>query len=78
MKIPGNPDAISPSNLTSDNCPAIMKEENANYNGFDITQLPPELHLMLCKYLDTKSMIAICLTNKQMLRSIGTASVKKK
>ena len=32
MKIPGNPDAISPSNLTSDNCPAIMKEENANYN----------------------------------------------
>ena len=50
----------------------------ANYNGCSITQLPPELHLMISKYLDSKSMMNLRKTCTQFSQNIRKAEVLSK
>ena len=45
-------------------------------NSLAITRFPPELHVNLAKFLDSKSIMALRLSNSVFRRNIGTAIVR--
>ena len=63
--------------LTKNNEP-IIEEGTANFNGLTINHLPPELHVMICGYLDSKSMLALRSTNRQLHKNIGKYQITNK
>ena len=75
-------DPLDNSSVTSNYGAALADDRDstaaANYNGRSITQFPPELHLNICKYLDSKSMMNLRKTCTQFSQNIGQAEVLSK
>ena len=75
-------DPLDNSSVTSNYGAALADDREStgavNYNGRSITQFSPELHLKICEYLDSKSMMNLRKTCTQFSRNIGQTEVLSK
>ncbi|MGO0306354.1 hypothetical protein ACTL6P_07025 [Endozoicomonas acroporae] len=55
---------------------AGVDRANSEHHSFGLTELPKELHLEICKYLGSKSMMALRLSNSIFQKNIRPADLK--
>ena len=68
----------STSELTS-NEPSVNDQNRiANFNGFNIIEFPPEIHMEMCKYLDSQSMKELRRTCKRFRDNVSIVVVRNK
>ncbi|WP_257266129.1 hypothetical protein [Endozoicomonas sp. ONNA2] len=57
---------------------ASMERANPEHHPLGLTELPQEMHLEICKYLESKSMMALRLSNSIFHNHIRTIDLRKK
>ena len=73
-----NPNETSTSELTSNEASVNDPSRVANFNGFNIIEFPPEIHMEMCKYLDSQSMKELRLTCTQFRDNVSMVDVRCK
>ena len=73
-----NPHEASTSELASIEPLVNDKHRVANFNGFNIIEFPPEIHMEMCKYLDSQSMKHLRITCKRLRDNVSIIDARIK
>ena len=73
-----NPHETSTSELASIEPSVNDKNRVANFIGFNIIEFPPEIHMEMCKYLDSQSMKNLRLTCKRLRDNVSIVDARIK
>ena len=73
-----NPHETSTSELASIESSVNDKNRIANFIGFNIIEFPPEIHMEMCKYLDSQSMKKLRRTCKLFRDNVSIVVVRNK
>ena len=68
----------STSELTSNKASVNNQNRIANFNGFNIIEFPPEIHMEMCKYLDSQSMKELRRTCTRFRDNVSMVDVRYK
>ena len=73
-----NPYETTTSELTSNEASVNNHNRIVNFNGFNIIEFPPEIHMEICKYLDSLSMKALRRTCTLFRDNVSMVDVRYK
>ena len=71
-----NPYETSTSELISNEPSVVNQNRIANFNGFNIIEFPPEIHMEMCKYLDSRSIKELRRTCTRLRDNVSSACQK--
>ena len=73
-----NPHETSTSKLTANEASVNNQSRIANFNGFNIIEFPPEIHMEMCKNSDSQSMKELRRTCKRFRDNVSMVDVRYK